>query len=114
MTELTTSGVAAPVRPAAVPKVVRRVARQLESSFAAELLRAARPPAREGMFSGGTGARSFDSFMDDALGDAMMSRGGLGLTRQIEQSILGTQRSRALGQATGQAGGQAPVVQVGP
>ncbi len=108
MTEFATIGTAAVTnRPAAVvPKAVKRVARQLESSFAAELLRAARPPAREGMFSGGTGARSFDSFMDDALGDALMSRGGLGLARQIEQSIIGTQRNRALGQA--------PAGQVGP
>lgn len=98
MTDIPISGAAAAVQPAATPKVVRRVARQLESSFAAELLRAARPPAREGMFSGGIGARSFDSFMDDALGDAMMNRGGLGLSRQIEQSILGAQRGRTPGQ----------------
>ncbi|MFC3126136.1 rod-binding protein [Pseudoroseomonas globiformis] len=68
----------------------RRLARQLESSFAAELLRAARPAARSGGMSGrGTGGDAFDSFMDDALGAALVARGGLGLGDTLEASIRG-------------------------
>jgi Rod binding domain-containing protein len=79
----------APSRLAAHPTPERRVARQLESTFASEMLRAARPQKREGMFDGGTGAGAFDSFMDNAMGDAMVQRGGFGLTSTIESLITG-------------------------
>jgi len=85
-----------PSRSAAHPTPERRVARQLESTFASEMLRAARPQKREGMFDGGTGAGAFDSFMDNAMGDAMVQRGGLGLTSTIESLITG-RASRATG-----------------
>lgn len=65
----------------------RRVARQLEASFASEMMQAARPQKRQGLFDGGAGAGAFDSFMDHALGDAMASRGGLGLAPAIERVI---------------------------
>jgi Rod binding domain-containing protein len=68
----------------------RRLARQLESSFAAELLRSARPSTKDGGLSGrGTGGDAFDSFMDDALGAALVARGGLGLGQSIEATIRG-------------------------
>jgi Rod binding domain-containing protein len=69
----------------------RRAARQLESGFASEMLRAARPQKREGLFDGGSGAGAFDSFMDNALGDAMTARGGFGLAPAIERMIVGRQ-----------------------
>jgi Rod binding domain-containing protein len=87
MDDIPTSGAAAPL-------AIRRVARQLEATFAAAMLKAARPAPRDGMFSGGTGAHSFDSFMDSALGDAMVSKGGFGLARSIERSMQGTQGPR--------------------
>jgi Rod binding domain-containing protein len=68
----------------------RRLARQLESSFAAELLRAARPNSQSGGLAGrGTGGDAFDSFMDEALGAALVARGGLGLSGALESSIKG-------------------------
>ncbi len=67
----------------------RRVARQLESVLASDMLRAARPQKREGLFDRGTGAGAFDSFMDQALGDAMTQRGGLGLAPAIERMVRG-------------------------
>jgi hypothetical protein len=67
----------------------RRVARQLEASFASEMLQAARPQKRQGLFDGGAGAGAFDSFMDHALGDAMAARGQLGLAPAIERVIDG-------------------------
>lgn len=73
-----------PVSPAG-----RRAARQLEAGFASEMLQAARPQKRQGMFDGGAGAGAFDSFMDHALGDAVAARGQLGLAPAIERVIAG-------------------------
>jgi Rod binding domain-containing protein len=75
------------------PTAIRRLAQQLEANFAAEMLRAARPAQRQGLFDRGAGAQAFDSFMDDALGDAMVKRGGFGLATAIETAI--TTRSPA-------------------
>ena len=86
------------VRMPEIPKPLQRAARQLESAFAAEMLKAARPKPQEGMFGGGIGAHSFDSFMDDALGEAMTRHGELGLASQIARSL-----ARAQG-ATGGSG----------
>lgn len=66
---------------------LRRLAQKLEGSFAAELLRAARPSAREGLGGRGTGAQAFDSFMDEALGNALVGQGGLGLGDAILREI---------------------------
>ncbi|MFC4167975.1 rod-binding protein [Teichococcus aestuarii] len=71
--------------PDAVP--LRRLAQNLEGSFAAELLRAARPTAKEGLAGRGTGAQAFDSFMDEALGQALVRQGGLGLGDAIMREI---------------------------
>ncbi|MFZ6765333.1 rod-binding protein [Pseudoroseomonas sp. WGS1072] len=76
---------------AAPPATARRLARQLESGFAAEMLRAARPPQKSGLSGRGTGAQAFDSFMDEALGGALVSQGGLGLTPVIERAIAARQ-----------------------
>ena len=97
MDELAIRGPAALPRPAAIPRPVMRAAQQLEGAFAAELMKAARPPERQGMFSGGIGASSFDSFMDQALGDAMAQRGNLGLANHIARSMLGAQARQAAG-----------------
>jgi Rod binding domain-containing protein len=69
------------------PGQARRLARQLEASFAAELLRAARPPQKEGLGGRGTGGDAFDSFMDQALGEALVARHGLGLGAALERAI---------------------------
>ncbi|ONG55264.1 hypothetical protein BKE38_09350 [Pseudoroseomonas deserti] len=101
---------AAPDRPAATPRPgpgqpapggapnpgqVRRLARQLEASFAAELLRAAWPPQKEGIGGRGTGGDAFDSFMDQALGEALVARGGLGLGTALERAIAARSGGRA-------------------
>lgn len=70
------------------PLPARRLAQQLEASFAAEMLRNARPAARAGSLAGrGTGGDAFDSFMDEALGAALVSRGGMGLTPALTAAI---------------------------
>lgn len=68
----------------------RRLARQLETSFAAALLHSARPQQKAGGFAGrGTGGDAFDSFMDEALGAALVARGGLSLGSALEKAIAG-------------------------
>lgn len=79
------------VQPPEIPKPLQRAARQLESAFAAEMLKAARPKPQEGMFGGGIGAHTFDSFMDDALGEAMTRHGELGLASQIGRALARSQ-----------------------
>jgi Rod binding domain-containing protein len=82
----------------------RRAARQLESAFAAEMMRSARPPRREGgLTGGGPGANEFDMFMNEALGNALAARGSLGLARPIEEAIR-----RGQGQGQGQRTQQGP------
>ena len=78
------------------PPQTRRLVRQLETSFAAELLRAARPQSKAtGLAGRGTGGDAFDSFMDEALGAALVSRGGLGLASALEREIAGRSRGAA-------------------
>lgn len=79
--------VASPPPSATNPAQLRRLAQSLESSFAAELLRSARPSAKEGLGGRGTGGQAFDSFLDDALGDALVRQGGLGLSGSIQKEI---------------------------
>lgn len=80
------------VTPNAAAASPRRLARQLEASFAAELLQAARPSPKEGLAGRGTGAQAFDSFMDQALGEALVARGGLGLGMALERAIAARTR----------------------
>ncbi len=67
----------------------RVLARQLEASFASDMLSAARPQKRQGLFDGGPGSGAFDSFMDNALGQAVAARGSIGLAPAIERVITG-------------------------
>lgn len=76
-----------PSSPVPAPDPARRAARQLEAAFAAEMIRSARPPRREGLTGRGPGTTEFDTFMNEALGQAMASRGALGLARPIEEAI---------------------------
>ncbi|MBK1656626.1 hypothetical protein [Paracraurococcus ruber] len=81
-----------PARAATAADPARRAARQFEAAFAAEMIRAARPPRREGSL--GSGARDFDNFMDEALGKALADRGTLRLEQPIADAIRKTQRAR--------------------
>lgn len=87
MSEISGLRATAPRAEPAIRPAVQRAARQLETTFAAELLKAARPKPQDGMFGGGIGAHTFDSFMDEALGEAMTRHGELGLARQIAQVL---------------------------
>ena len=70
----------------AVQTVERRLARQLESSFASDMLSAARPQKRQGLLDGGPGAGAFDSFME-----SLWETGGHCMgNHDLAHSFLGT------------------------
>lgn len=75
----------APVR--AEPSA-RQAARQLEATFLAEMLKSTglgTPP--EG-FSGGIGEDQYASFHRQALADAMVRAGGIGLAETFYQALM--------------------------
>jgi len=68
---------------------LRAAARDLEAAFLTEMLRAAgvgRPV--EGFGSGGAGEDQFASFLVEAQAEAIMQRGGLGLSQTLFQALI--------------------------
>jgi Rod binding domain-containing protein len=79
--------------PAAVPVSrteedrLKQVARRLEASFVAEMLRGTGfGEPREG-FGGGIGEEQFGSFLRDEIADGIVRAGGFGLAESIFQSL---------------------------
>lgn len=75
----------APVRTALS---ARQAAERLEATFLAEMLKSAglgTPPDR---FSGGIGEDQFASFQRQALADAMVRSGGIGLADTFYQALM--------------------------
>lgn len=71
---------------------LRRVARELEASFLAEMLRAAELHSVSESFGGGIGEEQFASFMIHAHADAFAEAGGIGLAEHIFESLKERQR----------------------
>ena len=57
----------------------RDAAKKLEASFLAEMLKSSGLGAQNHSFAGGVGEDQFASFRRQALADAMVNRGGIGL-----------------------------------
>jgi hypothetical protein len=56
--------------------------------FMTEMLRQARPQQKaHGRFAPGEGEKSWQVFMDQALGEAAATRGGSGISREIERAL---------------------------
>lgn len=73
-------------------------AKQFDAMFMTEMLHHARPPAHAaGVFAPGVGERSWQVFMDQALGQAAAAGGGSGLVKQIENSLRAAQDHGAHG-----------------
>ncbi len=67
---------------------LRQSARQFEAMFMGEMLRLARPGSKAaGEFAEGDGEKSWQIFMDQALGQAAAAQGGTGLEPEIEQAL---------------------------
>jgi peptidoglycan hydrolase FlgJ len=74
---------------------VHRVAKQFEAMFMTEMLHQAHSQSHAvGVFRTGTGESTMQPFMDQALGDAVASRGGAGIAKSIERLLNGTPAPR--------------------
>lgn len=73
-------------------------AKQFEAMFMTEMLRLARPPSHAvGRFATGHAEKSWQIFMDQALGEAATAKGGTGLTGEIEKALRAAQSQRSNG-----------------
>jgi len=92
---LIAAGVAPPrsagIPPNGTPAVAAdnaEAARQMESLFAFELVKAMRKTVPEsGLLSGGRGEEVMRSVQDQALAEAIAARGGLGLADNLRRSL---------------------------
>ena len=64
------------------------VARQLEASFLAEMLKSAGAGEARQTFGGGAGEDHFSSFLVREYADATVQAGGLGLAESIYRSLV--------------------------
>jgi Rod binding domain-containing protein len=73
---------------------LHRAAKDFEAMFMTEMLHQARPaPKASGVFATGAGEKSWQVFMDQALGQAAASQSGNDLTREIEQAMKAAQNN---------------------
>ena len=69
-------------------KSVERVAQEFESLFIQQLLSVMRTePDEDSLFPGGAGKEIYESMMDQALGQALAHRGGIGLSRPLIERL---------------------------
>ncbi len=66
---------------------LRKAARQLESSFIAEMLKSAGVGKTRESFGGGAGEEGFASFLVSAQADKIVEAGGFGLADRIYKSL---------------------------
>lgn len=78
----------APVSAKLKPEMTaRETAEKLEATFLAEMLKSAGLGAQSHSFSGGIGEDQFASFQREALAEAMVERGGIGLAEIFFNAI---------------------------
>ncbi len=83
------SGAHAPPRPSDDAAALRRTAQQLEAAFLAEMLKAAGDGTPRASFGGGAGEDQFASFLVELRAEAMVARGGIGLSEAIFNALKG-------------------------
>jgi Rod binding domain-containing protein len=84
--------------PTASDAKLHAAAKQFEAMFMSEMLRLARPQAHAaGPFATGHAEKTFQIFMDQALGQAAVAKGGTGLTGEIEKALRAAQGQRNTG-----------------
>ena len=87
MTNLPPSRVTPP-RPPDQRVALRKAASKLEAAFLAEMLKSAGLGEVRSEFGGGPGEEHFASFLRQAQAEAMVARGGIGLSESLFQSLL--------------------------
>ena len=71
------------------------VARELEASFLAEMLKSAGVGEARKAFGGGAGEDQFSSFLVRDYADATVQAGGIGLAESIYKSLLQTKEAES-------------------
>lgn len=84
----------APAQMTPADRALRDVARELEASFLAEMLKSAGLGKTSGPFSGGEGEDQFASFLVDEQARQIVAAGGLGLAESIFNSLKEKQNER--------------------
>lgn len=75
---------------------LHKAAQQLEAMFMSEMLRMAHPASTAtGPFAAGVGEQTWQTFMDQALGQAVAAQGHTGLTSIIEKALVEAQQKAA-------------------
>lgn len=96
---------AAPTLPEGRDAAIRAAAQSLEAGFLAEMLRhagVARPPSTA---NGGPGEEAFAGFLADAYAEALVERGGIGLSDQLAEALIRAEVSASGGLGHGIEGG---------
>ena len=73
--------------PDAQAAALRRAAEAMETSFLAEMLKAAGVGAPRTSFGGGIGEEQFASFLTEAHAEAIVERGGIGLSEALFNAL---------------------------
>jgi Rod binding domain-containing protein len=74
--------------PATVPDRIKLAAKELEVTFATEMLKAAGFDKPQESLGGGTGEAQFSSFLLETRARALVDAGGFGLAKQLESALL--------------------------
>lgn len=82
----------APQAPLRAALSARQAAERLEATFLAEMLKSAGLGTLPEGFSGGIGEDQFASFQRQALADAMVKTGGIGLAETFYQALVEKQK----------------------
>jgi Rod binding domain-containing protein len=87
---ITRTAMASAAAKAVAPAKVHKVAKQFEAMFMTEMLHQAHSKSHAvGVFRTGQAESTMQPFMDQALGDAVASRGGTGIAKSIERVLNG-------------------------
>jgi Rod binding domain-containing protein len=85
-------GSVTPAAGSVTPAKAHQVARQFEAMFMAEMLHQAHSKSHAvGVFRTSEAENTMQPFMDQALGEAVASRGGTGIAQSIERLLTGPQ-----------------------
>lgn len=74
---------------------ITQVAKDLETTFLSEMLKAAGFGKQPESFNGGIGEEQFSSFLVRAQAEAMVEAGGLGLTEVFARTMMEAENERS-------------------
>lgn len=82
ITKITTT-----LMPQKIPTDISELAKKLEATFVAEMLKVMQPSTEDSSFSGGIGEEQFQSFLLEQRASAIVDKGGLGLAEYFVKSL---------------------------